>query len=100
VPSPKHGRDYHKLCPHKTKAACEQAQRAELGRCSAMTQSETECSNWAVDRVNDRPYCGQHIASIAAAADKERRQAIRKARMDQAADEFIEFTKLHPSVWG
>ena len=89
-------------CPHPTKKACELARHAELGSCQQMIDSKNEpypCTNWAVDRIDGRGYCGQHIASVARAADEQVRQTKVRAEMNAHIDRYIAWRELHPSVW-
>lgn len=82
-----------RTCEHPTKTACVAAQREKLGRCVELIASdrsgETSCKNWAVDRVNGKPVCGQHYLSILTrereAADRARRQAV----LDGSIDAYI-----------
>jgi len=82
-----------------SKAAALRALHEELGRCVALTEKETECRNWAIDRVNDRGYCGQHVASILLREDSARREATRKAEVDHRIETFMAWSALHPSTW-
>lgn len=85
--------------PKLTKKAIIARFRAEMGRCSAMTESANECGNWGIERVNDRAFCGQHLTSVLLQADRERRIAERKAKVDAAITRSLAWTALHPSVW-
>jgi len=89
-------------CPHKTQAACERARRVAIGQCVAMVSRKgtgpSPCVNWGVDRVNDRPYCGQHLNSILLEADRTGRLARREAKVQGRINLFLAWTAEHPSV--
>ena len=89
----------HLICDFTSKAACEKGRRIAIGQCSSMLDEDRQCPNWGVDRVEDRPYCGQHIASVYLAADKASREARRKAEMNARADAAIAWHAGHPSIW-
>lgn len=71
----------HAECPFGATdwATCEKAQKVAMGQCVALTEKETQCTNWAVGRVNDRPHCGQHYASV---MEKDRRARIAAERAE------------------
>ena len=89
-------------CEHPTKKACELARRAAMGQCTEMIDSKSDpypCKNWAIDRIEGRGYCGQHIAAVARAADDRRRSQERRAQLDRNIDIYIAWRFEHPSVW-
>jgi len=79
----------HPTCVFTTKAACEKARRVAIGQCSSMLDEDRQCGHWGVDTVEERPYCGQHIASVVLTADKTRRERLRREAMNAAADAWI-----------
>lgn len=54
------------------------------------------CVRWA---VAENGWCWQHYASEMERIKREERIAIRRARLDAQADEFMAWVKNHPSVW-
>ncbi|HET7070137.1 MAG TPA: hypothetical protein VFI40_04890 [Nocardioides sp.] len=76
-------------CIHPSKKACDDARHAALGRCVELTEKMTSCRNWAVDRVNDRPMCGQHLASVVLAEDKAQRERGRRDRINRSIDAYL-----------
>lgn len=81
-------------CEHLTKKACEAARKEAMGRCSELLQSDksgsTTCSNWAVERVNDRGVCGQHYGSMLDRQTKAEREAARRARIESAIQGYLD----------
>lgn len=82
----------HPKCEFTSKAACESARREAMGRCSAMTEKMTDCTNWGVDHVNGKAYCGQHLASMALREDEARRQRERTAALDASVAAYLAAT--------
>ncbi len=80
-----------------TKQALLEARRAELGRCRAMTEKETECGNWGIDRVNDKAYCGQHLASIYLKEYEAQRRAAKREALNVEIDRFIAWQATYPA---
>lgn len=78
--------------------ACDKAARVAIGQCVSMIAEDRQCGNWGIDKVNDRPYCGQHLNSVFLAADAARREAARKEDIDQRVDTYMAWVALHPSV--
>ena len=89
----------HPICDHNSKAACDKARRVAIGPCASMIAEDKPCPHWGIDKVNDKPYCGQHMNSVFLAADQARRDAARKAEIDARIDQFLLWTSAHPSVW-
>lgn len=83
-----------------TKKALLEAFHAEMGRCVALTEKQIECTNWAVDRVNGRGYCGQHIAGIVQREDQERRAAEKRRKLLLRIDEYLQWTDQEAHVCG
>lgn len=100
VPRAPHKR-VHDPCPWgaTTWAACEQAQKEARGRCTAMTEKETECSNWAIEEYEGKGYCGQHYESAVNRALERERAARRRAELDERITAYMEYRKEHPSIW-
>lgn len=95
----KTGHKGHLVCEFSSKAACDKARRIAIGQCASMLDENRECPHWGIDKVNDKPYCGQHLNSVFLAADQARRDAARKAEIDGRIDQFLLWTGEHPSVW-
>lgn len=88
----------HPDCVFTTKRACELAAKVEMGKCAAMTDKGEECSHWGIDRVEERPYCGQHINSVLLKADNDRRAATKRAELDERITGYMAWRADHPSV--
>jgi len=89
-------------CEHATKKACALARKALLGQCSEMIEAKAgpyPCTHWAVEKVGERGYCGQHIASVIRAEDDRQRNEKRRAELDGRIDTYIDWRTTHPSVW-
>jgi len=89
-------------CGHPTKKACDLARKVALGQCSEMIEAKGEphpCPHWAIEKVAERGYCGQHVGSVIRAEDDRTRQAARRAEMDARIDAYIGWRAKHPSVW-
>ena len=93
------GHRNHPDCPYSTKKVCEQARREAMGKCAAMTDSGEECLNWAIDRVDERGYCGQHLSSVSLRKDREMRAARKKEELDMRIATYLDWQVEHPSVW-
>jgi hypothetical protein len=78
--------------------ACDKAARIAIGQCVSMIDEDRQCSNWGVDRVDDRAYCGQHLRAVFLAADTERRETARKADVMARIDAYMAWTAAHPSI--
>jgi pyridoxal/pyridoxine/pyridoxamine kinase len=92
----------HPICPHTSKAACEQARREELGKCTEMTADQknpTQCARWANSLVNGRGLCDMHAGTILARELAERQDRERMEAVNARIDQYIEWTKTHPHVW-
>jgi len=89
-------------CPHKTKASCKLARRVAIGQCVAMVVRKRAdplpCGNWGIDRVNDQPYCGQHLNSILLEADRSYRDRGHREAVARDIDAFMKWATEHPSV--
>lgn len=90
----------HTPCPNGVASwgACDKAARVALGQCISMIEEDRQCANWGIDKVSDRPYCGQHLHSVFLAADAARREAVRKADINSRIDAYMAWVALHPSV--
>ncbi len=91
----------HAECPNGASnwAECAQFEKEARGRCVALTEKETECTNWATDEFEERGYCGQHYGARVNAALEARRQAAKMARRAEVIERFMAWTQGHPSVW-
>lgn len=91
----------HQPCPYGATswADCDDRAREAYGRCSALTKEGHECTKWATDEIGDRRYCDQHATSIVAAEIAAHRREKRQAELDARITAFLEWTRLHPSVW-
>ena len=90
------------ICDHPTKKACAAARRVAMGQCTEMIDSKSDpypCTNWAVDKVAGRGYCGQHIAKIVRLENDRQRQVAAKADLERRIDLFLAWQADHPSVW-
>lgn len=94
-------RKAHDPCPWGATSwgACEQAQKEARGRCRAMTERETECTNWSVEEYEGKGYCGQHYGSIVNRGIERARAERERAALDARIDSYMEWKKDHPSVW-
>lgn len=90
----------HPDCPNgaTTWAACDRAALEARGRCVALTEKATECSNWATDEYDGRGYCGVHYGSRVNAALEEARVARRREEMSIRIDAALAWHEEHPSV--
>jgi len=88
----------HPICPYTSKKACETAKRLGMGRCSAMKDNGEECSHWGVEKVDERAYCGQHIASVLLKEDHDRRAAAKRAELDGRISTYLAWRADHPSL--
>jgi hypothetical protein len=89
------------VCEHSTKKACDLARKIALGQCSEMIEAKGEpypCAHWAVEKVGERGYCGQHIASVIRAEDERQRKTRLRAELDGRIDDYMAWRKAHPSV--
>lgn len=88
----------HPNCPFKSWAACDKAVQMRFGQCIAVTgdREPVPCTRWAVAKNG---WCWQHYASEAERIKREEHIAIRKTRLNAVVDEFIAWSKGHPSVW-
>lgn len=88
----------HPTCQFTSWAACDKAQQARWGQCTAVTgdREPSPCIRWAVSEVG---LCGQHYASVIERKRKVAKQAARIADMNARADAHMAWTKGHPSVW-
>lgn len=90
------------VCEHPTIKACTAARRLAMGQCSAMKESKSDpepCTNWAVDTVEDRGYCGQHVASMLSRAIEARRKQERVDRIGRSIAHFMAWNGVFPSIW-
>ena len=72
-----------------------------MGQCSEMIDSKSEpypCTNWAIDKVKGRGYCGQHIASVVRADDERRRSEKARYELDKRIDLYLAWREEHPSI--
>lgn len=90
----------HPNCEYKSKAACDKARRIAIGQCVAMIDESRQCPHWGVDKVEDRPYCGQHIGTVYRAADEAVRTAARRQAMNERIDAFMASSGQVPHVCG
>lgn len=93
------GHKGHPICEYGSKAACDRAARIAMGQCSSMLGEDRQCPHWGLDKVDDRPYCGQHLTAVYLAADKRRREVAIREAQDARIDRFIAWRKDHASVW-
>jgi hypothetical protein len=73
-----------------------------MGQCTEMIGDKGEpypCKNWAIDRIEGRGYCGQHIGAVARSADERARRRERQSALDKRIDIYLAWTADHPSVW-
>jgi len=89
------------VCEYPTKKACDLARKVALGQCSEMIgKSEPHpCPNWAIEKVGERGYCGQHVASVVRAEDDRQRKIKVRAEMDNRISAYMAWRVDHPSVW-
>jgi uncharacterized protein (UPF0212 family) len=76
-------------CDFTSKAACEKARRIAIGQCVSMVAEDRQCIFWGIDKVDDRPYCGQHLNSVYLAADEARRNLARRTEINGRIDTYI-----------
>lgn len=92
----------HSLCRFTSAAACKRARQKEIGTCIAMVKRKggepAQCTHWGIDRVNDRPYCGQHLNTIIIEADRKLREQAKREIVTRDINAFLEWTARHPSV--
>lgn len=88
----------HSVCVHTSKAACDKAQRVAMGQCASMIAEDRQCANWGLGRVENRPYCGQHLNSVYLAADEARRTATYHEAMNARIDRALLWHREHPSI--
>ena len=86
-------------CIYPSIKACNEAKRLEMGKCVSMTGENDQCDNWGIERIEDRAYCGQHVTSVYLKADRERRAAAQKERLDAKVTTYLAWRAEHPSVW-
>jgi hypothetical protein len=91
----------HDPCPHGATswAACEQAAKEARGRCTALTERESECTNWATDEHEGKGYCGQHYGSRVNASLDAARKARKAAEQVERIEAYLAWKVGHPSVW-
>lgn len=89
----------HPDCIHDTKKACEQARREAMGHCVELTGAGDECTNWAIEQVAGRGYCGQHLSSVLLKEDRDRRIARKRAELDGRITAYLHWRVEHPSIW-
>lgn len=87
----------HPTCEWTSKAACDKAARIAIGQCVSMIEEDRQCAHWGIGKVDDRPYCGQHLNSVFLAADQAARAAARAADINRRIDIYLAWTALHPS---
>ncbi len=90
------------VCEHVSKKACDLARKVAMGQCDEMIEAKGEpypCKNWAIEKVGERGYCGQHIASVIRAEDDRQRQNKRRTEMDARIDDYMAWRQRNPSVW-
>lgn len=92
------------VCLHPTKKACDLARHIELGQCSEMIvkkkgQEPYPCDKWAIDRIGERGYCGQHFNSALLTTLEAERAARGRAEVQRNIDRSLAWHATHPSVW-
>ena len=92
----------HVPCPNGATSwgACDKAARIAIGQCSAMIEETRQCPHWGVDKVDDRPYCGQHLPSIFRAADESKREQARRDELAGRVDAYLAKTHQVGHVCG
>jgi hypothetical protein len=90
----------HPTCEHNSKAACDKARRVAIGQCVSMLDENRQCPHWGIDRVDDKPYCGQHINSVYLAAAQARLDADLRAAVTGRIDAYLDKTGQVPHVCG
>lgn len=92
----------HPECPYGAEnwAECDQRAKEVRGRCVALTEKATECTNWATDDFEDRGYCGQHYGSRVNAALEARRAEVKKAGMLERIDAYLASVGQEPHECG
>jgi len=89
------------VCEHPTRKACDLARKVAMGQCSEMIEAKNEpypCKNWAVDKVADRGYCGQHIAAVIRAEYERIRRETAQAEITARIDLYLAWRKKNPSI--
>jgi len=90
------------ICGYPTKKACDLARKVALGQCSEMIEAKGEphpCPHWAVEKVADKGYCGQHLGSVIRAEfERDRTERLRE-ELNARIAEYIDWRAEHPSVW-
>lgn len=92
----------HAPCPYGqfNWSDCDRESSHRWGMCKSLVQKKNndpeECSNWAVSEAG---LCGQHYASVIERELTAKRIAMAKAAIDVRIEEFMEWTRDHPSVW-
>ncbi len=56
------------------------------------------CTHWAIDKVDDRGYCGQHIASVIRAEFEKGLKTRSRAEVNERIDRYLAWREKHPSV--
>jgi hypothetical protein len=89
-------------CPHPTKKACDLARKVEMGQCTAMVDGRNEphpCTHWAIEKIDERGYCGQHLNSVVLAKYESDRKTRIVTEMNDRIDAYMTWRNEHPSVW-
>ena len=87
-------------CEFTSKAACEKARRVAIGQCSSMLDENRQCDHWGVDKVEDRPYCGQHLNSVAFATANAKLQQRIRDEVNSRIDAYLAKNGIQPHVCG
>lgn len=92
--------------PKLTKAQQLARLHAELGKCVEMVAPEKrnaephQCTRWAAPPlIKGRGYCAQHATVAANREYEERLVNEKRAALELALDDYIDWVKDHPSVW-
>lgn len=88
----------HSICEFSSKATCDKAARIAIGQCTSMIEEDRQCDHWGIDKVEGRPYCGVHIATVYLAADRAKRDREYRAAMDARIDRALLWHREHPSI--
>lgn len=82
----------HPHCQFKSKAACDNAIREAIGKCTELTQDKkapTQCARWGTGLVNGRAMCDMHAGMIIERESAVTRQAAKKQAMHERIDAYI-----------
>jgi hypothetical protein len=93
----------HPQCIHSSMAACERARKAELGKCTELTQDKkqpTQCVRWGTGLVGGRSMCDMHAGMVIEREVQARIATETKQRVNDRIDAYLKGIGLTPHVCG